>query len=519
MTSKRKIPTKPTGQEFLKQLTTRRKAISKMAAVSAGLGAAVVVAGAGGYLAGLRSAPERLVERTVTQTVAQTIEKTVTVTQTPAAPAWPPWQPEKTKPEVPLKWVHWGYRPDIITENIDIFMRQNNENVIQEQLTGDYQPLVETKFLASEKFDMVYGNAFMAFRWVELGWTKSAEELPHIEIIKAEMFDSVKKAYSDAKGRLAGLTYFVSATPSLMLYDPMMEAAGLAGEVPKTWAELYDLIEKVGQRKPSGMKAAYVPAWWNAFWGTVWSLLAEVAGRANDIDLTKSMFGKDFKATFDAAPGDHVFETLTDWRSLVKKDLVEKAVITAPTNVVGEEALWTGQYPIGQPHGLYGYWNANDPARSRVAGKVTLVPVKKEAWGVIDTGLYCWPKNNNDHDRSARLIEWFGYKDNNGKHTSADKWAKEEFLHTAYPAVLRDPSVKAAWQKRLGDKTEAVAQAAEGWLATMAGPWIWRSPLYGEWMIKAPDFMAKALVGEISVADAVKSMRSTADELWKKYHG
>jgi hypothetical protein len=139
---------------------TRREAISKLTAVSAGLGVAVVVAGVGGYLAGSQAAPARTVERTVTApgaertvTVEKTIEKTVTVTgpatitTPPTTPAitWPPWKPEPVKPSVPLVWVHWGYRPDIIAENIEIFNRQNNENLTQEQITSpDYQGMVET---------------------------------------------------------------------------------------------------------------------------------------------------------------------------------------------------------------------------------------------------------------------------------------------------------------------------------------------------------------------------------------
>lgn len=510
---------------------TRRKALSTAGKVAIGVVAAGIVAGAAGYLAGTSAAPPRTVtvpgpERTVT--VERTVEKTVTVTgptivtTPPTTPTitWPPWKPEPVKPAVPLKWVHWGYRPDIITENIGIFMEQNNENLEQEQITSpDYQGMVETKFLAGEKFDMVYGNAFMAFRWVELGFTNSAEELPYIEWVKADMFESVKRAYSDKQGRLAGLTYFVSATPALIANDELLEKAGMAGELPKSHAELYDMLRKIKQRAPEGMIKPFVPHWFNAFWGTVWSLLAEVAGRAHDPDLTKSMFGKDFAPTFDAAPGDTVYETVSDWRKLVDEDLVERAVISASSDTVGTEAFWTGSYAFGRLNGLYGYWNTMDPAKSRIAGKATLVPVVEEALGVIDTGLYCWPKNNHDFDRSARLILWFGYKDNNGKHTSAYKWAKEEFLHTAYPAVLRDPDVQKAWEARLGPKTKETAERSEKWLETMAAPWVWRSPLYGEWMVKAPDYMAKCLAQEISPRDAVSEMRKLADELWKKYHG
>jgi len=68
------------------KIINRREAISKLAAVSTGLGIAVIAAGVGGYLVGTQTAPEKTVERTVTApaaektvTVERTIEKTVTM--------------------------------------------------------------------------------------------------------------------------------------------------------------------------------------------------------------------------------------------------------------------------------------------------------------------------------------------------------------------------------------------------------------------------------------------------------
>jgi len=66
--------------ELNTKILNRREAISKLAAVSAGLGVAVVAAGVAGYLAGTQMAPTKPVERTVT--IERTIEHTVTKTET-----------------------------------------------------------------------------------------------------------------------------------------------------------------------------------------------------------------------------------------------------------------------------------------------------------------------------------------------------------------------------------------------------------------------------------------------------
>ena len=82
------------------KVISRRVAISKLAAISTGLGIAVIAAGVGGYLVGTQTAPEKTIERTVTApaaektvTVERTIEKTVTMTGTPAT----------TTPTVPIE--------------------------------------------------------------------------------------------------------------------------------------------------------------------------------------------------------------------------------------------------------------------------------------------------------------------------------------------------------------------------------------------------------------------------------
>jgi hypothetical protein len=532
--------------EFAKRRMSRREALGtagKVGAVVVGL----AVVGAGAYFAGTAaappaatvtqtvketvSAPATTVTQTVTETVTgapttvetvvttEVVETTVTTETVVAAPEWPPWEPEPTRPDVPLKWVHWGYRPDIITENIEIFMEQNNENLTQEQLAGDYQSLVETKFLAGEPFDMVYGNVYMSFRWVKLGWCKTPEELePVRKIIKPDMIPSVAEAYSDENGVLAGLTYFLGARGCIAVNDVIMERAGMAGELPETFDELYDWCRMLGEKQPEGMKAPLVPAWFNAFWGSVWQLTGEVGNISNDPELTKTMWDREYKALWSATPGDPVYETLKVWREMVEKDLIEKAVITAASDAPGEESFLTGQYALWECP-TYGYWHAADPTKSQIPDRVFLTPATKQPWGLIDTGLYTWPTKNTDDRRSARLLMWFGYKDNNGEYLTAKKWAIEEFLHTAYAAVLEDPAVKSSWRTRLGDRTDAVVQAVDSIFRGMTRPWVYRSPLYGEWMVKAPDLYAKALVGDISVEDAVDETRKISDEAWEKYHG
>jgi multiple sugar transport system substrate-binding protein len=97
-------------------LINRRQAISKIAAVSAGLGVAVVAAGIGGYLAGTQTAPARTVEKTVTVPgaektviVERTVEKTVTLSTT--SPTVSPTKPAERFEGVKLSYISMSGPP------------------------------------------------------------------------------------------------------------------------------------------------------------------------------------------------------------------------------------------------------------------------------------------------------------------------------------------------------------------------------------------------------------------------
>jgi hypothetical protein len=96
---------------------TRRKAISKAGAAALGAVVGAVVAGSGGYLAGLSQAgPGRVETRTVTQTVTQTV--TGTVTQPPAG-------------KIEVTWGIWSWGVELVQDNAAKFNAWNDDVYIK----------------------------------------------------------------------------------------------------------------------------------------------------------------------------------------------------------------------------------------------------------------------------------------------------------------------------------------------------------------------------------------------------
>ncbi|MEM3120450.1 MAG: extracellular solute-binding protein, partial [Nitrososphaerota archaeon] len=241
---------------------SRRKALSTASKVAIGAVAAGAIAGLAGYSAGSSAAqPARTETITRTETLGgATVRETVTRTVTAGT------QPV-TGP--PLQFVHWHYRDDIVTSYVKKFMDYYGEKVDEVLLANEnYGPLMEAKFQAGDVIDMHYANFFMVSRWISLGWDRDVEAFREIDQIKAEMYPSIVEAYSTAEGKLAGLPYFWSARSAPVVNDDILEKAGMGGERPGTWDELWEMSRRI---KASGA-ATYpvMPHWFNAFYGIVW---------------------------------------------------------------------------------------------------------------------------------------------------------------------------------------------------------------------------------------------------------
>ncbi|MEM3120451.1 MAG: hypothetical protein QXZ57_05995, partial [Nitrososphaerota archaeon] len=225
---------------------------------------------------------------------------------------------------------------------------------------------------------------------------------------------------------------------------------------------------------------------------------------------------KDFSPVFDV--NTEVAELLKTWQDVTKEGLVDPAVFGQAGDSDHVSAIVTGNYAF-TPTALYYFKVQNDPSQSRIPlGKANLVPVTKQGWGVIDTGLYCWPKKVTDEERSQRLIKFLGWRTPEGERLTATSWAITDALGSGYMDTLRLAKVKAAFREWLGDRAEVTLKIFDDIALTMSRPWVYKSPMYLEWANFAFPVMSAIASGTQSVSDGVKTLRTKLDELYKKYH-
>ena len=520
---KQKNENKDQVPNLLNKKLNRREALSTAGKVAIGVVVSGVVAGVGGYLAGSAAAPEKTVVSTVLSTVTKTVPTTVTVTATATAPATTTTAPPKftykyierlpKKPERKLIMNGWGYRPDIVKENIRIFCEQLNENAEYEVISGDYPAIMESKFLAGAKVDVCYGNPFHGVRWYTRGFVRSLTKvIPEyfgedlLKKILDDMYPSVRAGWTTVDGQLIALPYFTSARGNILYNELLTEKAGI-DEVPSSWWDLYEKVELV--KKKGVSETPFLPHWFKEWFGIAWGFLFEVMNRSKSPDGKDCLFDEDFNPVF--GPDTEAGKVLKDWASLWEKGLVPKGVLTM-TEADYLAAFGTGVYAYS-PQQTYDLKTFNDPAHSKFAGHCRLVPVKEHSWGLLDMGGYhlCTPEDDPDFKRALQLELWYGYRDINGVLYVAKKWAIETALNSGYREILEDPEVIAAYNKWMPYPEEL--EYEKKIMEVVPFPWIWKAPWYLDWQTRASDLLPMAVTGQRKPEDVIKELYDYAKKL------
>ena len=88
---------------------------------------------------------------------------------------------------------------------------------------------------------------------------------------------------------------------------------------------------------------------------------------------------------------------LRDWKRVWNDGLIPEEVLTYNESSY-MEAFKSGEYVIS-PQQIYDLASFNDPANSKIAGHVSLLPYQGQSWGVLDSAVYVM----SNRDRSDAL--------------------------------------------------------------------------------------------------------------------
>jgi ABC-type glycerol-3-phosphate transport system substrate-binding protein len=477
-------------------------------------GAAVVAAAAvGGAAYYLSQAPPP----SVTSTAGPLATTSVAPVATTSPTAYP------ANSQNPLVMNIWGYHPEVVQDNIRIFDQMygtpdNPEAVNVEIVSDDYTSSMETKFMAGLPIDVCYAMDFHAHRFYKAGWIHDTSDMRNSDVVPYNINDIQTEFYPTIREDLTipgtdkyvGLPYFTSDHGAILTNEDLLDKAGLSGDYPTTYAELYANVEKIAKK---GFKEPYLPYWWNGWQaiGEIWH--AETINRAGP----EAMFDpKTFDPTFDV--NTEAAAVLKDWKYLYDNNLAPRGIFTLAE---GDFISWfaTGKYAYAPNH-HYDIRAYNDPTLSKIAGKCSIVPsTSKQSWGLLSLGIYLMVerKGRSQHDieRAQALQQFFGYKDKTGAYFIGKKWAMEFALGAGYPAILKDPEVVSAYEKWMfrPEDLETISNN----LSTAPSPPVFKNFFYVEWQTGAVPYLQAAVSGQKTIDEVITYLRQRAFDLKKKY--
>jgi ABC-type glycerol-3-phosphate transport system substrate-binding protein len=426
--------------------------------------------------------------------------------------------PAVSGPSAPLTFAIGGFRPDIVIENVAEFDRQwlipKDKKTRVEQLSGDLTVATQSRLAAGYPLDIVYAYPYATVTWSKAGWIMPIDNIKATDIVPYdiadainEMYPIVEQAYS-VDGRLYGLPYFLSSYGCILTNEELLDKAGMSGDYPSTWKEMYDYVEKLA--KKSITEYPLLPSWYNEPFGIPWAFVLETINQGGNKALWEEKWP--YYPTFDK--GTLAEEVLKDWKRAWDNRWVPRAVLVMKqTDYLGEFATGKYFYNVNAEYYL-GYFN--DPSRSRIAKKTSIVPVKKQSWGILDSAIYALvnrKRSEIDLQYAQALLEFLGYKDRYGNYYVGKRWMLLEFLKT-WPKIFNDPEVRIIWGARL--YREKDLDTVNEILQKVMFPMAWKAAWYTKWNTIAQTELPLIFTGEKTIADVITTLRGQAEKLAKE---
>jgi ABC-type glycerol-3-phosphate transport system substrate-binding protein len=429
--------------------------------------------------------------------------------------------PRLVKPEhgtgggPPLVFRGWNYHPEVVEDNVRKFNATYGENVDYQTVAGDYGSLMEKMHINREPLHFAYANPQTAHRWYKAGWIWDLEGMWSVDQVKKDLYPGWREIVTTKDGKLLGLPYFQSVRGTICTNEEMLQKVGITPkEYPKTWEELYEQLYQI--KKANLTDVPFLPHWFATSWfGLGWGYQFECMNRG------AVLFDDEGRPVFD----QKCYDILESYRQLLADGIVPSEVFTMQeTDFI--DGFASGRYAYS-PQQTYDSKVFNDPTRSRLARGGTnpeargsmYVPVDKQPWGLIDSGIYVAIKRPEQDEktlaRTWRLQEFFGYKDADGNFYVSKRWALERALNSGYPSTLEDPDVQAAYRQWMPDP-DFMMPAMKSILSSAKSPPVWKRYFYEEWNSKALTELSQAILGQKGTREALDGLKTHAEQLLEK---
>jgi multiple sugar transport system substrate-binding protein len=330
-----------------------------------------------------------------------------------------------------LEMLAWDHRPDMIKTLVESWTAAGNAPVDLAVIPNlGYSPALQTRLRGGDKIDLYYNFAYNSQKFVNEGWAGKLNDLPGVEDLIGEMFESARDRHVNADGDIISIPYF-SAVHTLHYNEQYLADAGVE-KVPATLGEIYEASVKI---KESGLtKSPYVAYWVKEFCEEYLHTYLLNEGIEAFDEAGKPIFADDPRTV-------GVFEW---WQKMYREGLAPTSVLTDdPGKLANEMAQGNAAFYVLHHYFLTSIRSLEGPQ----SANVKQAPIGGENY-TLQIGEVLQLGQIDDEERRLSawdLAKYYGWKDNAGKFTVFRAWAESAGLAAPYPGFFTDPDVVAAF--------------------------------------------------------------------------
>lgn len=330
-----------------------------------------------------------------------------------------------------LNMLAWDFQPDTIQSLVSSWTARGNPEVNVAVIPNlGYTPAIQTRLRGGDRIDLYYNFSFNSQKFIEEGWAARLNDLPGVDDVIADMFESARARHVNADGDIISVPYF-SAVHVLLYNEAFLAEAGVDG-VPSTLAEIYDASRKI---KDAGLAdAPYVAYWVKEFCEEyLHTYLLNEGIEAFDAD-GQPVFADDPRTV-------GVFEW---WQNMYREGLAPQSLLTDdPGKLSNEMAQGSAAFYVLHHYFLTSIRSLEGPQSANVKlGRLGGDNYTLQIGEVLQLGQIA--------DEERRLAAWdlakyYGWKDDEGRFSVFVEWAKAAGLAAPYAGFFTDPDVVAAF--------------------------------------------------------------------------
>jgi multiple sugar transport system substrate-binding protein len=397
------------------------------------------------------------------------------------------------KPQEPLQFYGWDFKPEKIEEFIKLYQDEYNENV-EVHITPNigYLPAMQSKIMGGARIDVMYNFRWNQQRWFDLGWAADMSDKPGIEEILNDIIDSAKPSYISPDGKVVSLPYFLAAYVNM--YNPkLLKEAGI-NAFPQTKEALYSACQAL---KEKGICDGPYVAFWNKDFVDRYFFIYLISEGIQ-------VFNDEYIPVFQDNPETE--KVMEWWVKLYQDGLTSPTILTdTPTDLV--VAMQEGKAAFFNLH--HYFLKGIREAGAKESENVILAPREPGKTGTTlpEGEVLQLGGNTPDPDRAWQLIKFYSWKDKDGNYTVPKAWGLEAGLLEPYKGFLADSEIVDNFKKWIDwDMLMNILNNQSSPEPVRSQTW------YSEWRSEAADILHSMLLKETSVAEAIQQLTDAANQ-------